>query len=133
MTPPSGSPRLVVSRGAREFTSIRRSSERGADRELEVRSLLLPAGQGETVLVQDDLRVEVDPVDEPERRLEDGEEDPELEPRRLAHSENVHALSLDPGVARVEEDRDLERPREHVDVLEVEDEELVPPQKRPLL
>ena len=49
--------------------------------------------------------------------------------RRLSER---RGLALDPGVSRVEEGRELERAGHRVDVLDVEDEELVAAEERPV-
>src|SRR5207247_1790653 len=74
------------------------ASERRPDRKLEVGALLPPVREREAVLVEDRLRVEVDAVDEPERRLEDREKDPHLEAGGRAHLDRVERLPLEPRV-----------------------------------
>src|SRR5205814_3787027 len=103
------------------------------DRELKIRPLLDAVRERQVLLVEDRDRVEVDAVDEPERRLEDRQEDAHLDADRRPHLQEVRRLPFEPRVPCVEKGGELERPGHLVDVLPVEDEEPVAPEESALL
>src|ERR1035438_4213860 len=88
--------------------------KRRPDGELEIRpGLGLDHGAR---LVLDVLRREVDAVDEPQGRLENRQENPHLDSRRLAQRSEGRRLALEPRVPCVEEYRELERAAHGVDI-----------------
>src|SRR6266850_379414 len=72
------------------------------------------------------LRVEVETIDEPQRRPEDGEEEAQLDSGVLPHVTQAHRLLLRVDVADIHEDREVHRTRRWDDVFGVEEQHLVP-------
>src|SRR5258706_8517693 len=115
------------------FTKPERISEGRPDREVKSALAFLEAPDREPELIERLDRMQVPRIDESQRRLEDGKNQPHFEPNRGADVAESDVFMLDPGITRVQEGKQFDRPELREDIFDIDDRVLVAPQNSLLL